>query len=184
MTKQIEVTYEYTSNAFIALKWLNELDGITAFDFEATGLGHPSKETLTHLSFANSESHGRVIVFENKKIEQVVLNWLTTTKIPQIWHNASYDFKFIWHRTGKFPLVYEDTAILAKTITNHVNVFKSKVGLKELMGHYYGDWAVSSELFSLDNLKNETLIKYAAIDACATYKLWNQIQEYIKMQRN
>ncbi len=45
------------------------------------------------------------------------------------------------------------------------------------MGYKFGAWAVSSDFFSLDQMYNPDLLHYAAIDAAATYALWNEIQE-------
>jgi DNA polymerase I-like protein with 3'-5' exonuclease and polymerase domains len=147
---------------------------------EATALDHPSHCTITHFSAAWSDHEGFVIVMDNDAVARVVLRFLVTTKKTQIWHNLSYDAKHIMYHTGQFPLVYEDTQILSKTLLNHVDVHKASTGLKELAGHKYGEWAVSSDYFTLDNIHNPKLIKYAAIDACATYWLWNEIQSQIE----
>ena len=87
----------------------------------------------------------------------------------------SYDFKHIYYYTKRFPINYEDTQILAKTLINHVNTFKAKTGLKELAGHMYGSWGISSDNFDLSRMYDEHVLKYAAIDSCATLWLWNYI---------
>ena len=48
------------------------------------------------------------------------------------------------------------------------------------MGRYYGSWALNSTSFNLSNQYNSDLLKYAAIDACATYKLWEEINDFLK----
>ena len=48
------------------------------------------------------------------------------------------------------------------------------------MGYKFGAWAVSSDFFSLDQMYNPDLLHYAAIDACATLTLWNEITNYLK----
>jgi hypothetical protein len=74
----------------------------------------------------------------------------------------------------------EDTQILAKTLVNHVEVFKAKTGLKDLMGAWYGDWGISADNFTIEQQYEEHVLKYAAIDACATYKLWFYLNDFIK----
>ena len=108
-----------------------------------------------------------------------ILHWLTNTTVSQIWHNASYDFRQIYYRTGKFPLNYEDTQLLAKGILNHVETFKAKTGLKELAGQWYGAWGISSDNFTIAQMFEEHVLLYAATDACATFKLWNSINSYL-----
>lgn len=139
------------------------------------GLSHPSLSRLTHMSLAHSDNFGYVFIIDNPKIEQVLMKWLVTTTIKQIWHNASFDFKLIYHRTGKFPINYEDSQLYAKCLINDCNKFKSKVGLKELMGHKYGGWAVAPEVFNVKYMYDPSVLKYAATDACATYSLYQQI---------
>ena len=83
--------------------------------------------------------------------------------------------RHIRYHTGSLPKNYEDTQIFAKTLLNHVDVFKANTGLKELVGWAYGNWAVAPEEFDLAKQFDPDLIKYAAIDACATFFLWNRI---------
>ena len=97
---------------------------------------------------------------------------------------SSYDFRQIHYRTGKFPLNFEDTQLLAKCILNHVETYKAKAGLKELAGHRYGDWGISADNFSLSQMHEPHVIRYAATDACATYWLWNSIHNYLKEQED
>ena len=147
---------------------------------KSDGLSHPSLSTLTHVSIAWSESDALVILLPSDKLKQFVVNWLVTTTRKQVWHNLSFDAKHIMYLSGKFPQNYEDTQLLAKTIVNHVEVFKAKTGLKELAGAKYGDWGISSDYFKLEDMYKENVIKYAATDACATFWLWNSIQRHLK----
>jgi len=210
----VKVDYEYTSNPFTAIRWLNSLGPTAAFDFEtaskystadktryeleletsndrarkrilrqrisSTGLSHPSLSRLTHISFADCDNFARIIILDKPLITRRVLHWLTTTNRLQVWHNATFDFKFIYYYTGKFPRYYEDSQQLAKSVINHVNVWKANTQLKLLMGHKYGAWAVTADKFVQDNLFDEDLIKYAGYDAAATYSLWNAQQQYLK----
>ena len=147
---------------------------------DSSGLSHPSLSRLTHMSLAYSETEAYVFIFDNQEIQDAVLNWIVTTPIKQVWHNLCFDGKHILHNTGKLPIDYEDSQILAKTLLNHVDNSKSATGLKHLMGYKFGAWAVSSDNFTLVNMYSPELIHYAAIDACATLTLWNEITSFLK----
>ena len=146
----------------------------------ATALDHPSHTVLTHCSIAISDNEAYVFILDNKKITDRILNFLINTPIKQIWHNASFDFRQIQYRTGKFPILYEDTQIYAKTILNHVETWKANTGLKELAGHKYGAWGISADNFTKEQMYEEHVLKYAATDSCATYWLYNSINNYVK----
>ena len=147
---------------------------------KATPLGHPSHTVITHLSVACSEDKGYVIIIDTQEIADVVFDFLTETDKTQIWHNYSYDGRLLRYYTFKDAKNVEDTQILAKTLVNHVETFKARTGLKELAGSWYGDWAVSEDKFDLSQIYDLKLIKYAATDACATYKLWFYMIKFIK----
>lgn len=146
---------------------------------DSSGLSHPSLSRLTHMSLAYSETEAYVFIFDNREIQDAVLNWIVTTPIKQVWHNLCFDGKHILHNTGKLPIDYEDSQVLAKTLLNHVDNSKSATGLKHLMGYKFGAWAVSSDNFTLANMYSPELIHYAAIDAAATLALWNEMQEFL-----
>jgi hypothetical protein len=147
---------------------------------KATALGHPSHCTITHCSIAYSEKDAYVFIIDSKAIADVVLDFLTTTTRKQVWHNYSYDGRFLMYYADKNAINIEDTQILAKTLVNHVEVFKAKTGLKDLMGAWYGDWGISADNFTIEQQYEEHVLKYAAIDACATYKLWFYLNDFIK----
>ena len=94
----------------------------------ATALDHPSHCTITHCSIAISDHESFVFILDNRSITNLVLNFLVTTPICQVWHNASYDFRHILHHTGTMPICYEDTQIFAKTLVNHVETYKAQTG--------------------------------------------------------
>lgn len=48
------------------------------------------------------------------------------------------------------------------------------------MGYKYGAWAVSEDNFNQAQMFEEHVLHYAAIDACSTYALWNEIQESLR----
>ena len=144
---------------------------------DSTGLSHPSLTYITHLSVAWSPTDAFVAILPTDQHRRAVLRWLISTEKKQIWHNYSFDGKLIYYHTGKFVKNFEDTEILSKTLLNHTNTLEAKSGLKHLMGYKYGEWAVSKDNFNLSNLYDEELIKYAGIDACATYALWEELNE-------
>jgi hypothetical protein len=146
----------------------------------ATALGHPSHCTITHCSIAYNEKDAYVFIIDAKAIADVVLDFLTTTTQKQVWHNYSYDGRFLMYYANKNAIDIEDTQILAKTLVNHVDVFKAKTGLKDLMGSWYGDWGISSDNFTIEQQYEEHVLKYAAIDAAATYKLWFYLNDFIR----
>ena len=148
----------------------------------ATALGHPYHCTITHCSIAYSNKKAYVFIIDNQKVADVLLGFLTTTEKTQIWHNYCYDGKFLCYYANGNAKKVEDTQILAKTLINHVQVFKAKTGLKHLMGEFYGDWGISADNFTLAQQYDESVIKYAAIDACATFKLWEHLNDFT--QRN
>lgn len=146
----------------------------------ATALSHPAYVQLTHCSIAISDHEAYIFILDNQSITNLILNFLVTTPIKQIWHNASFDFKHIYYHTNKMPINYEDTQIFAKTLVNHVEPNKASTGLKDLAGKWYGSWAISSDNFDLSNMYDEHVLHYAAIDSCACYKLWTELQNYCK----
>lgn len=148
---------------------------------DSDGLSHPSLSQITHMSLAISDSEAYVFIVDNPIIERMLMRWLITTNIKQIWHNAGFDFKLIMYRTGKCPLNYEDTQIQTKCLINHCENQKSKTGLKELMGHRYGSWGISEDNFNISQMYEPKVLLYAATDACATYSIheqlmWNRIE--------
>ena len=150
----------------------------------SNALSHPYYVAPTHLSIAWSETDAIVIVMPNDRIRRYIMRWLVHTSRKQLWHNFGYDGKLIYYWTrGKLPKDIEDTALLAKTLLNHVEVWKANVKLKHLMGYKYGSWAVSSDKFDLSHIHDESLIKYAAIDACAGMALWNSMQQHMGVKK-
>lgn len=147
---------------------------------KATALGHPYHCTITHCSMAFSEDFAYVFIIDNQEIADVVLGFLTETGKTQIWHNYSYDGRFLRYYGGKDADNVEDTQIFAKTLINHVEVFKARSGLKDLAGSWYGDWGISTDNFTVSQQYEEHVLHYAAIDACATYKLWVYLNDFVQ----
>lgn len=146
---------------------------------KSSALGHPSHCTITHCSIATSEKDAYVFIIDDQPIADVVLDFLVNTDKTQVWHNYAYDGRFLMYYAGKNAKNVEDTQIFAKTLVNHVEVFKAATGLKDLAGHWYGDWGISADNFNVSQQYEEHVLKYAAIDACATYKLWSYLNEFV-----
>lgn len=142
----------------------------------ADGLSYPSLNQVTHLSIADNNHHGKVIVLDDK-LRQLVFNFLITTDKIQIWHNSCYDFTHIYYHTKSLPKKYIDTQILTKCLLNNTNNAKAITGLKVLESHNYGDWAISKDDFKIEEQHEDYFLRYAATDACATYKLYEDILE-------
>ena len=164
-----------------------KLDSFSSLTFEeqrllnqqilSNGLSHPSLTAITHLSVAWSDRNSFVIVCSNKRIRNTVLNFIVDTDRTQLWHNFIFDFKHVFYNTKQLPKNYIDTQLLAKCILNDANSAKDSVRLKELMAYAYGDWAVSKDDFTIEEMWNLDMIRYAATDSCATYKLYEDIMK-------
>lgn len=143
---------------------------------QATALDHPAHIKITHFSVAWSDSDSYVIIMDSEEVTKAVLDFIITTDVKQVWHGASYDFRLVYYATGMFPKNYEDSQIFAKTIFNHVETYKARVGLKELAGNAYGAWGVTEDnFFTLENMYDPRMLKYAGIDSCATFWVWDRL---------
>ena len=147
---------------------------------ENSGLSFPSLSSTTHFILGIDENNVVILISDNPSTEMLIWNWISEYNGLLLIHNALFDLKIMYHRINKFPKNYEDTQILAKSLINNVEVWNSKVGLKELVGEYYPpSWALYNE-YEPEDLKNPEFIKYCAYDGSAVWKLWNQMQEYMQ----
>lgn len=158
----------------------NEERRILLQKYTSDGLSHPAFTVITHLSIAWSDRDSRVIVCDTDDMRRMVTNFLVNTENTQIWHNCIFDFKHINYLQHRLPKRYIDSRLLAKSILNDANQFRGDVGLKSLMAYAYGDWAISKENFTLEDMWNEDMIRYAATDSPATYRLYQDIQADLK----
>lgn len=151
-----------------------------ALQIEAnSGLSFPSLIAVTHFVFGLSEDESVILICTNPSLEIYIWNWIAEYNGLLLIHNTLYDLKIMYHRIRKLPKNYEDTQLLAKCLTNHVNVWKCKVGLKDLMGSYYDpSWSLLDD-YEPDNLKDPKFLQYGSIDGAAVIKLWNDIQEHM-----
>lgn len=144
-----------------------------------SGLSFPSLVKTTHFIFGISESKSVVLIPPNRQSEILIWNWLSKYPGLLLIHNTLFDLKVMYHRIGKLPKRYDDTALMLKTLVNNSDVWKSKIGLKDTMGGFYSPaWAMYDE-YEPENPRNPKFLEYAAIDGAATFKLWVDIQMYI-----
>ena len=145
-----------------------------------SGLSHPSLINTTHFIFGISSSESVVLVTANPKDELAVWKWVAKQDTLFVIHNAMFDLRIMHHRVGVFPKNYIDTALRAKCLINNADNYKSKVGLKILVGEYYKPaWSLYDE-YEPDSLFNEAFIDYAATDGAAVYLLHELLQEEIE----
>lgn len=142
------------------------------------GLSFPSQVRTTHFIFGLSKSQSEILIPSNYRDELVIWEWLKTCESKIFIHNALFDLKIMINRVGALPPDFEDTSLLAKTYLNHVDVWKAKTGLKELMGAYYDPTWVLMKNYEPDNPKEPRFLRYAAIDGAATYYLSEMLEEH------
>ena len=183
----------WTDDATTTKRWLSKLPDTVSIDFETTGLRMPFLESFTMMSIGLSKIKSIVIIIDNKQMEDICMNWLVTTDVKQIYHNASFDCRYIYNRTGKFPKDFEDSMLLSRVYNNSTNKLKNQAGLKYLAGALYSDWASAKTSFDLyedstgytnpsliytgnSNIYkyNLPLIYYCGIDGCSTLFVWNK----------
>ena len=142
-----------------------------------SGLSFPSLVTVTHFVFGISETKSIILIPDSINEEMYIWNWLVNFRGMLVIHNTLFDLKVMYHRTKSYPQSYEDTALMAKALTNNSATWKSKIGLKELMGsHFDPKWTFIDE-YEPEDLRKVTFLRYAAIDGAATYKLYQMLME-------
>lgn len=145
---------------------------------KSSGLSCPQLIHTTHFIFGISETKSIILVAPDKKTETALWNWVVSYAGKLLIHNTGFDLKICYQRTGRFPVDYEDTQLLAKCYINNADNWKAKTGLKVLMGTYYDPKWTLFENYDVKNLMDKDFLKYCAIDGCSTVKLWNQLGEF------
>ncbi len=141
------------------------------------GLSFPSLTRTTHFIFGLSRSHSVVIVVPGRHMELLVWNWLRIYRGKLLIHHALFDLKVMYHRVRDLPFDFEDTALMVKTLINNSDVWKSKSGLKDVMGEYYPpSWALFDE-YEPEDPQDPSFLDYAAIDGAATFYLHEILME-------
>ena len=145
----------------------------------SSGLSHPKITKVTHFIFGLSRSEAIIIICSDPKLELSILNWVADYKGKLITHNSLFDLKLVHQRTGKFPVDFEDTQLLAKCFINDTQDWQAKTGLKHIMSSYYDPKWQLIESYDIQDYKDEAFLRYASIDGAATYYLWELLQEEI-----
>jgi len=144
-----------------------------------SGLSFPSLVETTHFIFGLSKSTAVVLVPPNTRSEMFIWNWLHNYPGLLLIHNTLFDLKVMYHRIKCLPKRYDDTAMMLKTLINNSDVWKAKIGLKDVMSDYYSPaWALFDE-YEPENPRNPKFLEYAATDGAATFKLWVDIQMHV-----
>lgn len=147
-----------------------------------SGLSHPSITKVTHVIFGLSNKESIVLIINNKEVEQLVMDWITNFKGKFIVHNSLFDLKIVHHRTEKFPIDFDDTQLIVRTLINHTKDWECRTGLKHLIGQDYDPKWTLIESYDIQDFKNKDFLRYCAIDGAATFKLWEDIQEILNEQ--
>jgi len=145
---------------------------------KSSGLSYPSIIRTTHFIFGLSEEESVILIAHDDKTEMLIWNWLVEYKGKLLIHNAMFDLKICKERTGRLPVDFEDTMLLAKTYINNAENWKAKTGLKELVGGYYTPKWSMFEDYNIKNFNDPNFLQYCAIDGAAVVKLWNQLKEH------
>ena len=155
----------------------SEMHKLVSIVANNNGLSFPSLSRTTHFVFGLSRDHSVVFVVPGRHMELLVWNWLRNYRGTLLIHHALFDLKVMYHRIGDLPHSYEDTALMVKTLINNSDVWKSKSGLKDVLGEYYPQsWDLVDE-YEPENPSDPNFLDYAAIDGAATYHLHEILME-------
>jgi len=178
MSDLVEVSGKFTDSLEIAKEWLSWLDNNfteLTLDTETDGFAIPQFNKINMIGFGLSYESALVILFTNKEIRDYVLNWVVTTNIKFILHNALYDFRHIYDVTHRMPKhLVEDSQLLASVYRNTVGFSKKETGLKVLGSILYSNWAESKETFELykdSSRYSNPLLEYVGSNEPAVYNL-------------
>ncbi len=147
---------------------------------KSSGLSYPEIVKVTHFIFGVSKKHSVILIAHDLKTELLIMNWVVDYEGKLIVHNFGFDGKLIYNRTGRFPKDMEDTQLLAKCLINNCDIWKAKTGLKELMGDSYNPRWTMIDTYDVQDYKEETFLRYCAIDGASTFHLWEDLQEHLK----
>ncbi|WAK44668.1 hypothetical protein vBAmePPT11V19_00042 [Alteromonas phage vB_AmeP_PT11-V19] len=145
----------------------------------SSGLSNPSIVRTTHFIIGVSFSMSYIFIATDEATELMIWKILSNYKGLMIIHNALFDLRIMFNRVSKMPTNIVDTSLLAKCFINHVNVWKAKVGLKDLMGEFYDPTWTKFKDYEPTDLKDPRFLEYAAIDGAATYHLHEKLNEWV-----
>ena len=149
----------------------------------SSGLSYPSIVKTTHFIFGVSKNKVYTVICKTPKMELFLWNLIANYSGTFLIHNSGFDMKICYQRTGKMPKNVEDTMLLAKCLVNHVNIWKAKTGLKELVGDYYPpSWSLYSDYEPAD-LKNVDFLKYCGYDGSAVWTVYELMKEELRNEK-
>lgn len=147
-----------------------------------SGLSFPSLVSTTHFIFGLSNSHSVILIPDSSHTEMEIWEFVAYHEGLFLIHNALFDLQIMYNRIKKLPKNYVDTAIISKCFVNHVDVWKAKVSLKEMMKDQYDpSWSLYDN-YEPENPKDPKFLRYCAIDGCATFNLWEEIEDHRKKE--
>ena len=143
---------------------------------ESSGLSYPSITKTTHFIFGVSKNEVYTFICSTPKIEMFIWKQIVAYLGTFLIHNVGFDLKICFERTGKLPKKFIDTMMLAKCLINHVNIWKSKTGLKDLVADYYPpSWAIHTD-YEPKDLKDPDFLKYCGFDGSAVWTAYELMQ--------
>lgn len=147
-----------------------------------SGLSFPSLVSTTHFIFGLSNSHSVILIPDSSHTEMEIWEFVAYHEGLFLIHNALFDLQIMYNRIKKLPKNYVDTAIISKCFVNHVDVWKAKVSLKEMMKDQYDpSWSLYDN-YEPENPKDPKFLRYCAIDGAATFNLWEEIEDHRKKE--
>jgi DNA polymerase-1 len=165
---------------------------IVAFDTETTGLNHHD-DTLVGFSFAIDENEAYYVaiahfylgVGEQVSIEAAKKAILKLLTCKVVGHNIKFDLHFVSDLLGiNIFDVYADSMVLAWLHDSQQQLSLDKLAIKYLNHEMisFKDTVKKGETFA--SVEIEDACKYAAEDALITLKLYNLLQEKMKLLDN
>ena len=169
-----------------ALDWISH-NRLFAFDIETTGLSH-IYDKVVGISFGNGDTAFYLPLNhkldDNVSHEQYTRVLQAISKRELIFHNAKFDWKFIFHKEGiDLPITHDTLAIAALFDSDRIEK-KSELGLKHLAKEFLNidmlelEEDLGTTDFSVVPLSDA--IYYAATDSLCTYRLWEKLYPKIK----
>jgi len=149
----------------------------------SSGLSYPSIVRTTHFIFGISKNKVYTIICKTPEMELFIWELIADYVGTFLIHNTGFDLKICYERTGKLPKNIVDTMLLAKCLINHVNIWKAKTGLKELVGDYYPpSWSLFEDYEPAD-LKGEKFLKYCGYDGSAVWTVYELMKEELRNEK-
>ena len=163
-----------------------------ALDSETTAL-YPRDGHMLGISISGAPDTGAYISTDCIDDEVAELLQLLIRKKIVVFHNAKFDLAFFeYHFNFEFP-IFEDTMLLHYALDERPGTH----GLKQLALQYtdYGDYeeplyewiadyckkhGVLKSAFTWDLIPYETMVTYAAIDACVTFLLYDKFKRAVQ----